>query len=550
MTPNLRARTPAWSILPVMAIRKRGRKELASPAGAPGAPPNVASPRRAGTSGNRPHRRDGRLLAGVGPRSIGGLDRRLDRPQGGPRRLDEPERREAGLDRGASTTGVQKGSTATTPGPTGADRKEPKGRLRSIGGLGPILLLRTAHPRQALLTALGLAVAAALAGRPTREVGLVFATVLVGQAILGWHNDLVDRDRDRVHGAGGKPIAQGRIDPGTVWFSLACGLLLLVPLSLSNGLVAGSSYLIAMAIGLLGNVTLRRGILSWLPWAASFALFPAFLSYGGWGGETLARPFGAPPEIAMTVLAALLGIGVHVLRALPGLVADHADGYRSLPLRIALKTGATKLLIAGLRLHRSRAGRPPGRGQHRRPRPVTVPDGRCTRPLVGHSPGRSLGPLTGPLTGPGDTPGRGARSPRRTTARLTRVPCSAHRRTDAADRRPPTTCEGLTMHFRRKIALALTGAMLAVPALTSCGFNKATDRVYTPAAGVNDQDAMVDVLGAVIVSGQDGSGTFIASFANNLTRRGGDRRVARRRRRHHDPGGVVRADRPSRRVAS
>ena len=72
------------------------------------------------------------------------------------------------------------------------------------------------------------------------------------------------------------------------------------------------------------------------------------------------------------------------------------------------------------------------------------------------------------------------------------------------------------MHFRRKIALALTGAMLAVPALSSCGFNKATERVYTPAAGVNDQDTKVDVLGAVIVSGQEGSGTFIASFANNL----------------------------------
>jgi hypothetical protein len=72
------------------------------------------------------------------------------------------------------------------------------------------------------------------------------------------------------------------------------------------------------------------------------------------------------------------------------------------------------------------------------------------------------------------------------------------------------------MHFRRKIALALTGAMLAVPALSSCGFNKATDRVYTPAAGVNDQDTNVDVLGAVIVSGQEGSGTFVASFANNV----------------------------------
>jgi hypothetical protein len=72
------------------------------------------------------------------------------------------------------------------------------------------------------------------------------------------------------------------------------------------------------------------------------------------------------------------------------------------------------------------------------------------------------------------------------------------------------------MHFRRKIALALTGAVLTVPALSSCGFDYATDRVYTPAVGVNDQDANVDVLGAVIVSGQVDSGTFIASFANNL----------------------------------
>ena len=71
------------------------------------------------------------------------------------------------------------------------------------------------------------------------------------------------------------------------------------------------------------------------------------------------------------------------------------------------------------------------------------------------------------------------------------------------------------MHLRRNIALALTGAVLAVPALTSCGFNYATDRVYTPAAGTNNQDASVDVLGAVIVSAQDNSGTFIASFANN-----------------------------------
>ena len=71
------------------------------------------------------------------------------------------------------------------------------------------------------------------------------------------------------------------------------------------------------------------------------------------------------------------------------------------------------------------------------------------------------------------------------------------------------------MHLRRSTALALGGLLLAIPALTSCGFNYATDRPYTPAAGANNRDASVDVLGAVIVSGQDNSGTFIASLSNN-----------------------------------
>ena len=211
----------------------------------------------------------------------------------------------------------------------------------SIANLGPVLLLRAAHPRQAFLTAAGLAAAAALAGRTTRELGLVFATALVGQAILGWHNDLVDRRRDLAHGSAGKPVAQGLLDPGTVWFSLTCAVLLVIPLSISNGVTAGSAYLLSLAVGLLGNVVLRKGWLSWLPWAASYALLPAFLSYGGWGGQAT----GNPPEISITVLAGLLGVGVHFLRAQPGLVADNEDGHRHLPLRIALRIGATRLLV-------------------------------------------------------------------------------------------------------------------------------------------------------------------------------------------------------------
>lgn len=232
---------------------------------------------------------------------------------------------------------------ADEPEPLDEDPGRSPGPRRrfSIAASTPVLLLRTAHPRQALLTAVLIAGAATLAGRSNRALGLVFLTCLVGQAILGWHNDLVDRRRDARHENPRKPLALGTLDPGTVWFTLTCAVFLLVPLSVTNGLTAGSAYLLAVAVGVLANVVLRRTWLSWLPWAVQFALYPAFLSYGGWGGDYE----GNPPEIAITALAAALGLGVHVLRSLPGLVADDEDGYRSLPLRIALRTGATRLLV-------------------------------------------------------------------------------------------------------------------------------------------------------------------------------------------------------------
>lgn len=210
-----------------------------------------------------------------------------------------------------------------------------------IAGSTGVLLLRATHPRAALGTACALAAAAALTGRPAREVGLVLATVLVGQALLGWADDLADRVRDRARAAPGEPLARGRLEPGTVWFALTCAALLAVPLAMAAGPRAGGAYLLSLLVAAVGDRLLRRGVLSFLPWVVAFALYPAYLAYGGWGG--VGSP--TPPPVEMTVLAGLLGLGVHLLRALPGLVADHAAGERSLPLRIALRTGAPRLLL-------------------------------------------------------------------------------------------------------------------------------------------------------------------------------------------------------------
>lgn len=230
---------------------------------------------------------------------------------------------------------------APTPAPAPARADDAERRPFRLGETLPVLLARAAHPKQAVLTALGLAIAAGIAGRPLREIALVFVTVLVGQTMLGWDNDLVDRVRDERHDIAGKPIGSGLLDPGTVWFSLTCALLLVVPLSLSAGSRAGGAYLIALLIGFIGNRFLRGGALSFLPWVLQFALYPAYLAYGGWNGTGA----DTPPTVVMTVLAGLLGLGVHFLRSLPGLVPDNLDGLRSLPLRFALKIGAPRLLV-------------------------------------------------------------------------------------------------------------------------------------------------------------------------------------------------------------
>jgi hypothetical protein len=84
------------------------------------------------------------------------------------------------------------------------------------------------------------------------------------------------------------------------------------------------------------------------------------------------------------------------------------------------------------------------------------------------------------------------------------------------------------MHLRRpasrprrrpapKLAVAATAILaLAVP-LSSCGFDAATNRDYNPGSGTNNRDGVVKVLSAVVVSGQDGSGTVITSLANSDT---------------------------------
>ncbi|MDQ3616069.1 MAG: UbiA family prenyltransferase [Actinomycetota bacterium] len=203
-----------------------------------------------------------------------------------------------------------------------------------------VSLVMSSHPLPTAAMTVALAAAAALTGRSGAEVVLVALTIATGQLTIGWLNDVVDRRRDAKVGRDDKPVALGEIDPGTVVIAITIAVLLVIPLSIANGTYAGLAHLVAVASAWTYNTVFKKTVLSWLPFAVSFGLLPAFLSYGGLGGGM----HGSPPTVAMTVFAAMLGIGIHFLNTLPDLAQDNETEVRHLPLRLALMMGAHRLL--------------------------------------------------------------------------------------------------------------------------------------------------------------------------------------------------------------
>jgi 4-hydroxybenzoate polyprenyltransferase len=204
--------------------------------------------------------------------------------------------------------------------------------------------VRAAHPRQALAFAVAVGLLVALMGRPPREVVSAAVAVFVVQLIMGLVNDLFDVDADRRSAAEDKPVAQGLIPPGNVSFATAVLLLLALPLSLQNGTEAGVALLSTLVVGYVHNRWLHRTALSWVGWSLTFALLTYFVTLGGWGREA----DGSAPITGFMLLCAVLGFLVHFLTSLPDLVVDNAAGVRHLPLRVALRTGAPRLLVLTL----------------------------------------------------------------------------------------------------------------------------------------------------------------------------------------------------------
>jgi len=217
--------------------------------------------------------------------------------------------------------------------------RQARAGVHKEGQLG--LLVIAAHPIQAIVLGGLVGALALLSDRTLGQAVVAGLAVVIVQLALGLHNDVCDVALDRKAGRTSKPIAAGDLPSGNATYVAIVLLVLAIPVSLQSGTVAGVALLATLPIGYVHNRILHRTFASFLGWMATFALYPVFLAYGGWGGGR----HGDDPTWQFIVVFALVGLCAHLATSLPDLVADNAAGVKSLPLRIALKTGAPRLLV-------------------------------------------------------------------------------------------------------------------------------------------------------------------------------------------------------------
>jgi 4-hydroxybenzoate polyprenyltransferase len=206
----------------------------------------------------------------------------------------------------------------------------------------PVLgLVRASHPGPAVAVTAAAMLLAATWDASAGCVTLIGAAALTGQLTVGWSNDLVDRDRDRVSGRRDKPLVTGDVRTATVRTSIVVASVACVVASLSLGLRPGTLHLALVAVGWTYNLGLKRTVLSWVPYAVCFGMLPVVVSLA-------ARDEPGPWWIVAA--GALLGTGAHLVNAVPDLEDDRRTGVVGLPHRLGAARSvdlATVLLLAG-----------------------------------------------------------------------------------------------------------------------------------------------------------------------------------------------------------
>lgn len=158
---------------------------------------------------------------------------------------------------------------------------------------------------------------------------LIALTIFSGQLVVGWTNELVDVESDRMQNRLEKPLVAGELKESALiralWyeFPLCVGLSLFGPLGIRGGLL----HLFGVGCGVSYNFFFKRTLFSVVPFTFAFASLPA--------AAFVAR--GMTPPLWMVVVGAGFGTIAHFANVLKDLDADRKLGIYGLPQRIGMK---------------------------------------------------------------------------------------------------------------------------------------------------------------------------------------------------------------------
>lgn len=226
-----------------------------------------------------------------------------------------------------------------------------------VRSAGPALvpgLLAASHPGPTAAVTVIAALLAVSADQPATTVALVAGAVLSGQLTVGWANDLLDAGRDRANERRDKPLAQGQVTPAEVAVALAVAGLACLLLSAALGWRGALAHLVFVGLAHSYNLGLKATAASWVPYAAAFGLLPSVATLAGDTPTWAAWWAGAA--------GAALGVGAHLLNALPDLADDERTGVRGLPHRLGARRcgslAVALLLVASVLAALGPAGAP------------------------------------------------------------------------------------------------------------------------------------------------------------------------------------------------
>ena len=149
------------------------------------------------------------------------------------------------------------------------------------------------------------------------KLAMAVLAMLLSQLAIGWTNDYVDREHDRVYQSQ-KPVSHGLVQAG--WLPVAS--LLAVAVSFAVGVPLGVLSLALLmagtAAGLAYNFVLKGTRLSWLPYVVAFAVLPPFV----WTALDVFRD----EFLWLYLVGTPLAVAVHIANVIPDMEHDTAGG--------------------------------------------------------------------------------------------------------------------------------------------------------------------------------------------------------------------------------